>query len=75
MFSIPAVSPCAGHCSYGNPIRISDLIRCVRISQKEIGVSTCWACDRNYDDVVSVDELVLAVATALANCTDQLPFH
>jgi hypothetical protein len=72
---IPAVSPCAGHCVYGSPIRISDLIRCVRISQEGVGLSTCWACDRNYDDLVSVDELILAVAGALDNCTDRLPFH
>src|SRR5262245_54359878 len=27
---VPAVSPCAGHCSYGRSIRVSDLLRCVR---------------------------------------------
>jgi len=72
---LPAVSPCAGHCSYGSPVRISDLIRCVRISQDGSGLPSCWACDRNYDDVVSVDELVLAVTAALENCTDRLPFR
>lgn len=72
---VPAVSPCPGHCSYSLPVRISDLIRCVAIGEGRSALSSCWACDRNYDDTVSIDELVLAVGAAQDNCTDQLPFH
>ncbi len=70
---LPAATPtppCPGDCDESGRVSIDDLVRCVAISLEDQAVETCPAADGNGDQIVTVDELITAVNSALRGCPD-----
>jgi len=63
-----SVSTCAGDCDGSGTVDIAELVTAVRIALGEIGVAACAGVDSNGDGMVSIDELVGAVARAQDGC-------
>jgi len=59
---------CPGDCNRENMVLINELILGVNIALGRQPVSTCVVFDRDGDAMVVVNELVAAVAHALAGC-------
>jgi len=70
----PTASPtpppvCAGDCDGGGETNIDDLVVAVDLAASGAGTELCTAADANRDGRLSIDELIGAVAAALAGCT------
>jgi hypothetical protein len=59
---------CPGDCDGSGAVTVDELIRGVDIALGQQAVSTCAPLDTDADAVVSIAELVAAVARALAGC-------
>lgn len=66
---------CVGDCNEDSKVIISEVQRCVNISQSVQTVSACENADQNHDGVVSTEEVNACVASFLdaANCPQVLP--
>jgi len=66
-----ATSPasCPGDCDGNEHVSIADLVLGVRIALGDALIDRCQALDRNDDERVSIDELILAVNKALNGCS------
>lgn len=59
---------CMGDCDGSGSVEVSELVVAVRIAVEGESPERCAAADGNADDVVSVNELVLSVSSALEGC-------
>ncbi len=62
---------CTGDCDASERVTVAELVRSVRLALGESIPSTCLAADRNLDDSVSIDELMLSVNNSLFGCSGQ----
>lgn len=59
---------CFGDCNQDGTVGVEELVRGVNVAVGRAEVSVCTAMDRNGDERVAINELVAAVANALAGC-------
>jgi hypothetical protein len=64
----PTTGSCPGDCDGGGTVAVNEIIRCVNILLEQAGIDTCPVCDRNGNDLVTVDELVQSVNALLRGC-------
>lgn len=60
--------PCVGDCDGDGVISVGELVRGVSIALGLTDLDSCPEFDRNGDDAVGIDELVLAVGGSLHGC-------
>jgi hypothetical protein len=60
--------PCAGDCDGDHNVTVDELVRGLNIALGDASLDVCPAMDRNHDGSVSVNELVVAVNSALSGC-------
>lgn len=66
---------CTGDCDGSDVVQVDEVVRGVRIALGDTPLDDCTAMDRNGDGQVTVDELLLAVASLLDGCpADRLAF-
>lgn len=61
-------STCAGDCNGDSTVTLDELIQAVNVA---LGLATNGLCpllDRNHDGIVAIDEVVLAVDSAIEGC-------
>ena len=59
---------CTGDCNGDARVAVGELIRSVAIALETPDARDCLAADRNLDDAVRIDELMLSVGNALDGC-------
>ncbi len=64
----PIRPPCPGDCDLDRVVRISELIRAVRIALGENAIGDCPAGDGDGDGRIGIGELIQATGAALAGC-------
>lgn len=65
---VAATTRCSGDCNGDGQVDIGELTRAVRIVLTYAPVLECPACDVNDDGMVTVNELIAAVAMAMSSC-------
>jgi phosphohistidine phosphatase SixA len=66
--AVAGVSPCPGDCNFDLQVTVNELVLAVNIALDQAPLSACVAADRAGDGVVSIDDLLAAVAAALQGC-------
>ncbi len=61
---------CAGDCDENQHVRVDELVRGVYVCLGTLQLRSCPALDANRDQSVTIDELVMAVNSALNGCPD-----
>jgi len=64
----PLEIPCRGDCRRDGEVSVDELIVGVNIALQRMPLTACEGLDVNGDAMVSVDELVAAIANALGGC-------
>ncbi len=67
------ITLCTGDCDGDGFARIDELVRAVEIALGKGPLADCVNIDRNRDEAVTVDELVIAVRNALQQCPETTP--
>jgi len=63
-----AAQSCAGDCDGDGSVAVAELVRGVNIALGRLAVDACDALDGNGDEMVRVNELIVAVGNALNGC-------
>jgi len=63
---------CPADCDGNRVVSVEELIRVAGIASGRVALDSCEAADSNADHIVSIDELVDAVANALGGCPGPL---
>jgi YVTN family beta-propeller protein len=66
--TVPRPAPCLGDCNGDNRVSIDEIIMAVNIALGTVSIETCRPCDGDMDGLVTVEELVKAVANAVGAC-------
>ncbi|MBI3784267.1 MAG: S8/S53 family peptidase [Deltaproteobacteria bacterium] len=66
--STPLKTTCIGDCANSGDVTIEELLTIVNIVLGADALSSCTAADINHDGLVTIDEVVAAVANALNGC-------
>lgn len=64
----PTAAICASDCDGNGRVTIEELVRAVRVTLDQLGLSSCLNADRDGDGFVRVNELVAGVNAALQGC-------
>ncbi len=67
------ISLCTGDCDGDGFARIDELVRAVEIALGKGPLAGCTIIDRNRDEAVTIDELVVAVRDAMQGCPETAP--
>jgi hypothetical protein len=59
---------CAGDCGNDGEVTINELLLMVNVALDQAQVSECSAGDRDQNDAITIDEILVAVDHALAGC-------
>jgi hypothetical protein len=59
---------CSGDCNLDGNTSINELIFAVVVGLQGAGIDNCLALDANADRLVTIDEIISAVGTALDGC-------
>ncbi len=68
-----AYGGCVGDCAVDGAVTVDDLVKAVNIALGSGELETCVAADANQDLQVQVNELILAVNSALSGCPSSVP--
>ena len=68
VFTLQQASVCLGDCNNTGSVTVVELLTMVNIALGNAAVSECQAGDGNFDDQITVDEILTAVTNALNGC-------
>jgi len=64
----PTTTVCAGDCGHDGEVSIGDVVLMVNVALEQAEISECDAGDRDQNDVITIDEILVAVYHALNGC-------
>jgi hypothetical protein len=64
----PTHLSCPGDCNDDGAVTIDELMKGTSIQLDRLPLQACFAFDRDFDERLSIDELVSAVRAALEGC-------
>ena len=64
---------CTGDCDGDDVVRVSELVRSVRIALAQAPLAMCFQIDADRDGGASIDELLLAVSNVFTLCGHAVP--
>ena len=67
--SAAPVFACTGDCDADGRVLVDEIVLGVNLALGTEATASCYAYDRNFDDAVTVDEILSAVSSALEGCS------
>jgi len=59
---------CAGDCGHDGQVTVVDVVLMVNVALEQAQVSECSAGDRDQNDAITIDEILVAVNNVLHGC-------
>ena len=64
----PTTTTCGGDCGHDGEVTVGDVVLMVNVALEQAQVSECSAGDRDQNDVITIDEILVAVNNVLHGC-------
>ena len=63
-----AWASCIGDCDGRGSVNVAEIVMATQIAQGELPVNYCIRADANFDEQITIDEIIRAVANVLGTC-------